>query len=194
MNAQPLRALSLAALLLGCSGGAWAQTVPPIKPGLWQVQNEREVDGQKAPDMSEQLKKMSPAMRERMQANMKQHGVDMSGGPGLMKMCQTRESLDRGTWQGDQGNCKTDFTSRSGSVWKWRSTCAQPPSVTDGEAVFTGPESYTVTSSTSMTMQGQARTSKMTLKAKWLGADCGDLKPVAIPPGAKAPVKPAAKP
>jgi hypothetical protein len=183
------------ACVLACCTAAQAQTVPPIKPGLWQMQNEREIDGQKAPDMGEQLKKMSPEMRKRMEANMKQHGVDMSGGAGVIKMCQTRESLDQGKWQGDEGKCKTDFSSRSGKVWKWKSVCSQPASVTEGEAVFNSPESYTVKSNTSMTMQGQARNTKMTIKAKWLGADCGDLKPLVMPQGAnKAAPKPAAKP
>ncbi|MBC7954304.1 MAG: DUF3617 domain-containing protein [Cytophagales bacterium] len=189
-NASLLRPLSLLGLL-ALSAATQAQTAPPIKPGLWQVQSERETDGQKAPDLGEHLKSMSPAMRQRMEASMKQHGIDMSGPPGQMKMCQTRESLDQGKWQGEQGACKTDFTTRSGSVWKWKSTCSQPPSVTDGEAAFTGPESYTVKSTTSMTMQGQAHVTKMTIKAKWLGADCGDLKPLQIKP---PPAKPAAKP
>ena len=34
--------------------------VAPIKPGLWQVQMERETNGQKRPDMSERLKNMPP--------------------------------------------------------------------------------------------------------------------------------------
>ncbi len=182
--------VTFASLLASCAA-AQAQTAPPpIKPGLWQMQNEREIDGQKAPDMGEHLRKMSPEMRKRMEASMKQHGVDMSGGAGVIKMCQTRESLDQGKWQGDEGKCKTDFSSRSGSVWKWKSVCSQPASVTEGEAMFNSPESYTVKSVANMTMQGQARNTKMTIKAKWLGADCGGLKPMAPPPK----VQPQAKP
>jgi hypothetical protein len=36
--------------------GAPAQTAPPIKPGLWQIHSEREVNGQKMPDASERIK------------------------------------------------------------------------------------------------------------------------------------------
>jgi hypothetical protein len=39
---------------------AQAQTAPPIKPGLWQIHSEREVNGQKQPDASERMKSMSP--------------------------------------------------------------------------------------------------------------------------------------
>jgi len=182
MNAHSIRSFALASLALALGTVAQAQTTPPIKPGLWQISSDRQVDGQKAPDLGEHMKKMSPEMRKRMEDNMKQHGVDMSGGAGNMKMCMTRESLDQGRWQGEEGNCKTDFTSRTASSWKWRSSCSQPPSQTDGEASFAGPEAYTVKSSTTMTLQGQTRVTKMVMSGKWLGADCGDLKPIAPPP------------
>jgi hypothetical protein len=168
-------------LIAACAAVAHAQTAPPIKPGLWQVNNERTMDGQKAPDLSEHMKNMPPEVRARMEANMKQHGVDMSGGMGNMKICHTRESLDRGDWQGENNNCKTDFSSRSGSSWKWRSTCQEPPSVTDGEASFSSADSYTVKTVTNMTRQGQPHRMEMKIQAKWLGADCGDLKPVTRP-------------
>jgi hypothetical protein len=98
-----------------------------------------------------------------------------------MKMCLSRESLDQGKWQGEQGNCKTDFTSRTSSAWKWHASCAQPPSVSDGEATFTSAESYTVKNTSTMTLQGKTTLTKMTMHAKWLGADCGDLKPMTPP-------------
>lgn len=174
-------------LIAACAAVAHAQTAPPIKPGLWQITSTRQVDGQKAPELGEHLKNMPPEARKRMEANMKLHGVDMSGSPGSMKMCMTRESLDQGRWQGEQTNCKTDFSSRTASSWKWRSTCTQPPSESEGEASFAGSESYTVKSTTRMTLQGQTRVTNMTMSAKWLGADCGDLKPLAPPPRAPAP-------
>jgi hypothetical protein len=179
---------TLGGVLMVCAAAVQAQSAPPpppIKPGLWQVQTDNETDGKKMPDMGTQMKTMPPDMRKRMEDNMKQHGIDMSGGPGQMKMCMTRESLDSGKWQGQQTRCKTDFNTGSG-VWKWRSTCDQPPSVTDGEAAFASAEAYTVKSSTTMTMKGKQHLSKMTLNAKWLGADCGDLKPFS-PPTTPAP-------
>lgn len=185
-----LRSLCAAAGL-AAAVNALAQNAPPIKPGLWQIQSERETDGKKEPDLAQQFKSMPPAMRERMAENMKQHGIDISDPSGQMKICQTRESLDSGKWQGEQGDCKTDFGTRSNTSWKWKSTCNQPASVTEGEASFAGPESYTVRSNTTMAMQGQNRVTKTTLKAKWLGANCGGLKPMQAPPAqtASAPAK-----
>ena len=171
--------LIIACLVAGTVVAAQAQTAPPIKAGLWQVHSEREVDGQKAqmPDMSERLKNMPPEARKQIEAMMKQRGVDMSGGGG-MRICLGKESLDQGQWQGHQGSCKTDFTSRSGSTWKWHTSCQEPAAETDGEARFAGPESYTVKTATTMTVQGETKTSRMTLTSKWLGPDCGDVKPV----------------
>ncbi len=190
VNGRRVRFVSIA-LVSTLSAWSHAQTAPPIKLGLWQIQSDRQIDGQKAPDLAEHLQKMTPDMRKRMEANMKKHGVDMSGEPGTVRMCQTKESLDQGRWQGAQGRCRTDFTSRTASAWKWRATCDQPPSETDGVATFASPEAYTVSSTTRLKLQGKPQVATMKLQAKWLGADCGDLKPVAQPgAGPASSVKP----
>jgi hypothetical protein len=178
-------------LIAVCAAVAHAQTAPPIKAGLWQVTSERMVDGQKvqAPDMSQQMANMPPEARKQMEAMMKQRGIDMSAGGGTMKICMTREHLDEGRWRSDEGGCKTDFTTRTATLWKWRSVCTQPPSESVGEASITSPERYTVKVSTTTERKGEPRSSQMTMNAKWLGADCGDVKPMAPPP--KAGSKPA---
>lgn len=174
-----LGSLTIVGLVFCAQAVAQAQTAPPIKPGLWQVRSEREVDGQKVqmPNMSERFKNMPPEARKQMEAMMKERGVDMGGG-GDMRICLSKESVDPEQWQRQQGTCKTDYGSRSSSMWKWHTTCQEPASQTDGEARFTGPESYTVKTATTMTLQGETRTTRMTLDSKWLSPDCGDLKPV----------------
>lgn len=170
-------------LIAACAAVAHAQTAPPFKPGLWQISSEHLIDGQKMPDMSAQWKNMPPEMRKQVEASMKQQGVDMSGGAGSQKMCLTRESLDEGRWRGSEGSCKTDYSSRTSSVWKWRSVCTQPPSESEGEARIESPERYTVKITTVATSRkGQKQTSQMTANAKWLGAECGDLKPMSPRP------------
>ncbi len=173
----------LAAVCLAVLGThtAQAQTAPPIKTGLWEVAMERNGAAQKMPDMSERLKSMSPEQRKQVEAMMKQHGVDMSGGPGKLRICLNKDSLDQGRWQGrGEGDtrCKTDVSDRSSTSWKWHSVCTDPPSETTGEALFANPENYTVNSTTTMTFQGQTKTTQTTIHSKWLGGDCGDVKPV----------------
>lgn len=173
-------------LLLSCHAlSVPAQNAPPIKPGLWEVQSERLVDGKPMPDMAQRMKDMPPEARARMEALMKARGSGIEGG---LKICHTKESLDQGRWHDAQTRCKTDFGTRTGSVWKWHSSCGEPTaSETDGEVTFTNPENYTVKTSMTMTMKGQARTSQMTMTAKWLGSDCGAVKPFTPP---AAPAKP----
>lgn len=168
-------ALLLPLAIVAASAAAVAQ-VPPIKPGLWQVQSDRSVDGKPAPDMSERLKNLPPAARQQMEAMMKQRGVDTSGGG--TRICMTRETLAQGGWNETNPRCKTEFGERSTSAWKWRSVCTQPDSTSDGETVFHSPESYTTTLNSTVQVKGQARSSKHVAKMLWVGADCGDVKPL----------------
>lgn len=160
---------------------AQTSTTPPIKAGLWEVNSQRDVDGQKASDPSDAMKNMPPEARKQFETTMRQKGMDIRADGGPVKICLSRETLDQGTWQGRGGGCKTDFTSRTAASWKWRSECTQPPSTGVGEAVFTSPEAYTVKSTMTSKIQGRAQTTRTTVNAKWLGADCGSLPPVKPP-------------
>jgi hypothetical protein len=163
--------------LAAAVSSAQAQTAPPIKPGLWEIKSEREVDGKKAPDPSDQMKNLPPDVRAKVEAMMKEKGVGMGEG-GVNRVCLSRESLDQGHWQGQSDNCKTEFTSRTSTSWKWRSVCTKPDSESDGEALFTSSENYTVKTNMKTKIQGQDRLSRMTIHAKWTGNNCGDIKPV----------------
>jgi hypothetical protein len=156
-----------------------AQTlpVPPIKPGLWEFQNEREVNGQKMPDMNDRLKNMSPEKRAQIEAMMKQRGIGMGAG-NTGQLCYTRESIEHSPWADQQSDCKTDFSTRSSSAWKWHSSCPKFGSESDGEAIFTDSEHYTVKSTTVTKLGDKSRTSTNTITAKRVSADCGDVKPL----------------
>jgi len=167
----------LLSMLAAAISPARAQTAPPIKPGLWEIRSEREVDGQKAPDPSDQMKNLPPDVRAKVEAMMKEKGIGMGEG-GMNRVCLSRETLDQGRWQGQSDNCKTDFTSRTTSSWKWRSVCTKPDSESDGEALFTNNENYIVKTLMKTKIQGQERLTKMTIHAKWAGNNCGDIKPV----------------
>lgn len=174
--ALALSALAVA-VIMPVSARAQAQSVPPIKPGLWEIKSEREVDGKKAPDPTEQMKNLPPDVRAKVEAMMKEKGVGMGEG-GMNRVCLSRESLDKGSWQGQNENCKTEFTGRSTTSWKWHSVCTRPESESDGEALFANSENYTVKTHMKMKVQGQERMTTMTIQAKWMGNNCGDIKPV----------------
>jgi hypothetical protein len=154
-----------------------AQTAPPIKPGLWQIHSEREVNGQKQPDASERMKNMTPEKRAQIEAMMKQHGVG-SGAAGMGQVCYTRETLERSPWADQQTTCKTVFSSRSAASWKWHTSCPASSYEADGEAVFSDHENYTVKSISVSKIGDKVRNSQTTITARWLGSDCGGLKPL----------------
>ena len=157
-----------------------AQTTPPMKTGLWQIHVDSDMDGKKGPDMSERMKNMGPEARQKMEAAMKEHGMD-SGDMSRRKVCYTRAMLDRGRWAEQQGVCKTDYSTRSASSWKWHSSCKQIGYEGDGEATFSDSENYVVKSTGTIAHGAKSQTTQMTITAKWLGSDCGDIKPIELP-------------
>ncbi|RZI83906.1 MAG: DUF3617 domain-containing protein [Rubrivivax sp.] len=194
---QACRLVLLCCASLAGAATAQAQTAPPIKPGLWLVRSERAIDGQKAAPMGAEFDKLPPEVRQKMAAMMKQRGVDMSGGSGGIKLCLSKESLDQNQWMGEKSGphaCKTEFTSRTRTRWAWHSSCADPKSETDGEALFTSPESYTIKVANTMTMNGETRTTNMSNTSTWVGSNCGDLQPISAKSLGAPPPKPAPRP
>jgi hypothetical protein len=152
--------------------------VAPIKPGLWQIQMDRETNGQKRPDMSERLKNMPPERRAQVEAAIKERGIEASGN--TLKVCQTREMLDPSKFANPLPDCKTIYSSRTNSSWKSHTSCSQNHLESDSEIIFSGPESYTVNVTSTLQSAGQSKTTHMTRIGKWLSADCGDIKPPSV--------------
>jgi hypothetical protein len=179
MHRAALRLLIAAFTIASATFAAQAQTTPPpppIKPGLWQVHIDREVNGQKMPDMIERLKNMSPEKRAQFEAMMKQHGVE-TGGAGS-QVCYSRETLEHSPWADIQTDCRPTFSTRTSSAWKWHTTCPKSGYESDGEAIFTDPENYTVKSTSVSKFGDKVRNSSTTMTGKWLSSDCGNLKPL----------------
>jgi hypothetical protein len=181
MDIRRFRLPLVACALIIAAHGVQSQTMPPMKPGLWQVQIESEANGQKAPDMSERMKNMSPETRKKMEAAMKERGME-AGDMGGRKTCYDRATIERGHWGEQPNGCKVDYSSRTTSSWKWHSSCPQIGYEGDGEATFTNSEKYVVKSSGVITSGGKAKTTTTTVTAHWLAADCGDIKPAELKP------------
>jgi len=115
---------------------------------------------------------MSPETRKRAEAAMKQQGVDASDSDGR-RVCYGREMIEQGRGAEQPNGCKADYS----SLWKWHSSCPQIGYERDGEAIFPSSENCVVKSSGVTTDEGKASTTRSTITAKWLAADCGDLKP-----------------
>lgn len=189
MPARPpalsFRKLLGSSLLILAPAAVLAVDMPPMKPGLWEVTPEsQKLNGKPLPDMSaqlaEQMKRMPPEMRTQMEAQMKAKGIQMApGGNGMaVRMCITRDMLSQNRWQKMDGHCQNTALKQSGMTWSWKFTCTEPPSEGEGSTTFQSGEAYTSDMQMRTTRNGQAQTMTMKHRAKWLGADCGGLKPI----------------
>ena len=68
-----------------------------------------------------------------------------SGSPGggmSVRICMTREMVERNELPSQQGDCKTTRQSRSGNTMKMAFSCSKPPSSGEGQVTFVSPEAY----------------------------------------------------
>ena len=157
-----------------------------LKPGLWEVTNKMQGgSGQMQSamsDMHKQLASMPPDQRKMIEEQMAKSGVKMgSGGPAggmSVKVCMTREMVEKNEMPAQQGDCKTTAQGRVGNTMKMAFACANPPSSGDGQVTFTGSESYTSTMNVAAQVDGKPEKMSMEGTGKWLGADCGSVKPL----------------
>ena len=158
-----------------------------LKPGLWEITSK--VGGnpemeQAMAQMRQQMASMSPAQRKQAEEMMAKQGVHMgAGGAGGMavRMCLTQEMVDRNEIGASQGDCKTTSQARSGNTMKMAFTCTHPPSTGEGEVTFTSSEAYRSRVKVVSSQSGKPETMTVEGAGKWLGADCGAVKPVALP-------------
>ena len=176
----------LAAALAACATVAGAQS---LKPGLWEITNKMQTgSGQMEQHMAQaqqQMANMPPEQRKMVEEMMARQGVKMgtAGGGGMtVKVCMTKDMVERNEMPAQQrGDCKTTQQSRSGNTMKMAFACTNPPSSGEGQITFASPEAYNMKMAVNTTVQGKPETVHMDGAGKWLGADCGDIKPIAAP-------------
>ncbi|HEX2545609.1 MAG TPA: DUF3617 domain-containing protein [Ramlibacter sp.] len=176
--------LLLAAALSLAGLPAAAQT---LKPGLWEINNKMGGNAEMNAAMAEMHKSMaamSPADRKQMEAMMAQNGVKMvqpgAGGGMAVQMCMTREMVERNDVPMQDG-CRMTQNTRSGNTMKMAFTCTNPPSSGEGTFTFQGSEAYTSKMTIKTVSGGKTETTTMDTTGKWLKADCGNVKPPAMP-------------
>ncbi len=174
--------LALPCALLAWLGAAQAAS-PPMKPGLWEVTVlSREMNGQPMPDMSammaKRMDKMPPEMRAQIEAQMKAHGVQAGPKGGTIRSCVSPEMIRDNLWQQHEGRCQNAGATQSGNTWTLNFSCRDPEAKGEVRATFKGGDSYSSEMTMTTQRKGQPMTMRMRHDARWLGADCGDLKPM----------------
>lgn len=182
MKLLPLVSLGLAL----STGAAWAQT---MKPGLWEITNQMQgAQGSQTAvamaEMQKQLASMPPDQRKMMEEMMAKQGVQMgkaTGGGMAVKVCMTKEMVERNEVAQQQDGCTHTTSPRSGNTMKFAFVCTKPPSRGDGQVTFVSPEAYSMQMKAMTTVKGKEETMDMQAQGKWLGTDCGNVKPLGAP-------------
>jgi hypothetical protein len=144
-----------------------------VKPGLW----ESTVTTNSNAALSEEvLAKIPPEQRARMEAAMK------DAPPQTFKSCVTSDSLKKSMGFGDSGSsfCKRTLVNSSSNSAEYHIECSHGAmqSSGDGHLQALSSESLKGESAMKTTMPGgRTTTMNVTFTSRWLGADCGSVKP-----------------
>lgn len=183
MNLPPLVLAALAAISGLAAAPAAAQT---MKPGLWEVSSKigGNPETEKAmAQMQAQMAAMPPAQRKQMEEMMGKGAMGMgAGGAMAAKACITKDMIARGEMPTQQDSeCTTTVSDKSSKGMKMAFVC--PKSQTTGEGVYTfqGDTAYTMKMKTATKADGKPVTTTIDSSGKWLGSDCGSVKPMAAP-------------
>ena len=168
------------ALAAACAAfGASAQN---LKPGLWEVRHKLQGNPEMERQLEEARKQMAampPEQRRQMEAMMAGRGVQMGVGGHSVRMCLTREMVERNEIPAQQGDCRMTNQQRTGNTLKVNFTCTNPPSSGESRMTINSPESYAMKTTASSSIDGRVETMSVEGSGKWVGADCGSLKPPA---------------
>ena len=158
-----------------------------IKPGLWEVTSKlggsAEMD-KAMTQMQQQMASMPPDQRKQMEVMLAKQGMNMSGAPGgmLTKTCMTKDMVERSQMPVQtQGDCTSTTSSKTSTGMKFKFTCASPPSSGEGQYTFMRDSAYTMAMKINTPQQGKPVVTTLDSSGKWLGADCGNIKPMVMP-------------
>lgn len=134
-------------------------------------------------EMRKQMAAMPEAQRKQVEQMMAKQGagMDLASGGTVAKICLTKEDAARDAVPMEQRSDCSYEPKRSGNTTRVKYVCTRPPSQGEVEVTTLSAERYT------MKMKGsddKGRVMAMQGEGRWLGADCGDVKPL------KAPAKP----
>ncbi len=131
--------------------------------------------------MQKQMANMPPEQRKAMeQAMAAQSNMRMgSDGSVALKMCITQEMIERKNWMPKtDGKCTHTVSTAVGNTQKFGFTCTEPASSGEGNVTFLSKTSYTSSMKINAVRNGKPESMVFESSAKFLGADCGAVKPV----------------
>jgi hypothetical protein len=186
-----MRSLFFYSFIVACAGAGHVHAQSVTKPGLWEVSST--VSSPTNPQMTKQMEEaqkamanMPPAQRKMMEDMLAKQGMSMSmsagpGGATVIKHCVSPEMASRPPVEQRQG-CTYNFNQR-GNVHNFSYKCTNPPSDGEGEIVFSSSDAYNGKMRLNSVRNGKKETIDIVTNGKFLGANCGNIKPMVIPKG-----------
>jgi hypothetical protein len=164
-----------------------------VKPGLWEVSNKMTTASghleKSMAEMQKQMAGMPPEQRKMMEDMLSKQGVSLGAGAGgavVAKMCLTKEMIAQNQMPiQQQGDCTSTRGAITGKTMKMSFSCTKPPSSGEGEITFTSDTSYSMKMKMNSSASGKPETMNVDATGRWLGADCGNIKPMTMPPAAR---------
>lgn len=145
-----------------------------MKAGLWELTTQSA--------LTKNLPRISPEQIEQL----KQMGVDISqlqSGAVVGKVCITKEMAEREELpplNEKEAGCEITKQSHSGATYFVDMRCNNADMNGSGtsKTVFANSESFSSTANFSGTVRGLPVNDRVDTSGKWLGADCGSIKPI----------------
>lgn len=155
--------------------GEWEYSVTMKMEGMPQMSSQMPQMPQIPPD---QLAKLPPEQRARIEAAMKNAGNLAGGKPTVSKHCVKKEDLTNFNPSGMARSCKTTVIGSSGSKFEAKVECNDPDNKTTSTIVAEalGAESMKFSMVTSGTDDGHPMNMTINGTGKWIGAACSDTK------------------
>jgi uncharacterized protein DUF3617 len=149
-----------------------------VKTGLWEITSIGATTGA-PPIPPEALAQMTPEQRAKMESAMRA-AIARNNQSHVSKSCITQRQLEKAPDFAEQHDksCKQTVVTRTAAVVETRVECSGPQK-RSGTFRFQALSRETIRGEVSMVLSGgdKTMTSKFTLDGKWLGADCGNVKP-----------------
>ncbi|HTC07741.1 MAG TPA: DUF3617 domain-containing protein [Acetobacteraceae bacterium] len=180
MNICLRRVGCIAGLTMAVSNGVFASGLSlDVTPGLWQISTAGSASG--VPNIPPSaLAKMSPQQRAMAEA-MAMVIVSQANIPHELQICITPEQIRQGFDLNRVGHndCVHDVRSSSPTHLDMHVTCTGKDQL-DGTVHLTAIDRTTVSGDLDLRAgdAGTALTIRQTLHGKWLGAACGDVRPI----------------
>jgi hypothetical protein len=180
MSTKWMLALGTGVIFAAAAGTMAASTMAAgatldIKTGLWEVTSTGETTGV-PPIPPEVLARMTPEQRAQMQAAM-----GLASKPDVSRSCITEKTLQRGLDFGERErpNCRRTMLNSTSRQIDVRMECTGRETM-NGTFHFEAVDRQTMSGGINMAVTNGANTMTMkrTMHGKWLGSDCGSVKPM----------------